>query len=344
MPIATFLFLTFFLNHNFSMNSVLVIGAGIAGLTAARALHTQGKSVVVLDKGRAVGGRLTTRSFRIEGFGEAIGDRGAQFCTATNPRFIAFTEELMNAGVLREWASPDAKNSAFPRLIGSQGMVSIARHLAQGLDVRVDQKIVHLSYADGLWTARAEEEMTVQAEAIILTAPVPQSLALVQSSGIALPKQTLIALERIKYNPCIALMTLLADDSALTSESATMHGDTLRWIADNKRKGISSLPVLTIHAAPEFSHKHWDESDEKIADDMIQIAKPFIGSQVLMYKVHRWRYSEPVVTHSEPCLRVDGNDGGEGGHPPLVFAGDAFVEGRVEGAYLSGLAAAEALM
>jgi predicted NAD/FAD-dependent oxidoreductase len=320
------------------MNSVLVIGAGVAGLAAARVLHQHGRAVIVLDKGRAVGGRLTTRSFRIEGFGEAIGDRGAQYCTAMNPRFIAFTEELMKAGVMREWASPDAKHSAFPRLIGTQGMVGIARYLAQGLDVRVDQKIVHLSHADGLWTARAEEEMTVQAESVIITAPVPQSLALLQASGIKVPKQTQSALERIKYNPCIALMTLLADDSALTSESASMQGDTLCWIADNKRKGISPLPVLTIHAAPEFSHKHWDDSDDNVAAEMIQTAKPFIGSQVLMYKVHRWRYSEPVVTHSEPCLRVDG------AHPPLVFAGDAFVEGRVEGAYLSGLAAAESLL
>ncbi|MSO32728.1 MAG: FAD-dependent oxidoreductase, partial [Ilumatobacteraceae bacterium] len=55
---------------------VVVVGAGIAGLTAARALSHAGHSVIVLDKGRSVGGRMATRRI-----GDATVDHGAQFFT-----------------------------------------------------------------------------------------------------------------------------------------------------------------------------------------------------------------------------------------------------------------------
>ena len=56
---------------------------------------------------------------------------------------------------------------------------------------------------------------------------------------------------------------------------------------------------------------------------------------MLEFQVHGWRYSQPVDTYSEACLMVEDS---------LVFAGDAFAGPRVEGAALSGLAAADALL
>ncbi|MEK7874753.1 MAG: FAD-dependent oxidoreductase, partial [Pseudomonadota bacterium] len=48
------------------MAEVIVIGAGISGLTAAYLLHASGHDVVVFDQGDAPGGRM--RSERIDGF------------------------------------------------------------------------------------------------------------------------------------------------------------------------------------------------------------------------------------------------------------------------------------
>ena len=63
---------------------VLVIGAGMAGLTAATELRSRGLRVLMLDKGRGVGGRLASRRI-----GEATFDHGAQFITARDRRFAA---------------------------------------------------------------------------------------------------------------------------------------------------------------------------------------------------------------------------------------------------------------
>ncbi|NIR36133.1 MAG: FAD-dependent oxidoreductase, partial [Actinobacteria bacterium] len=54
------------------MSRTLVIGAGMAGLTAARLLTDRGADVLVVDKGRAVGGRMATRRV-----GDAAFDHGA---------------------------------------------------------------------------------------------------------------------------------------------------------------------------------------------------------------------------------------------------------------------------
>ena len=54
-------------------------------------------------------------------------------------------------------------------------------------------------------------------------------------------------------------------------------------------------------------------------------------------QVHRWRYSQPTVLHEESFLVAEGV-------PNLVFAGDAFAGPKIEGAALSGLSAAEAML
>jgi predicted NAD/FAD-dependent oxidoreductase len=70
---------------------------------------------------------------------------------------------------------------------------------------------------------------------------------------------------------------------------------------------------------------------------MLETARRWIGSEVVETVVHGWRYSQPVTTHPRRSVLVP--------EPvPLVFAGDAFGGPRVEGAALSGLAAAQALL
>ena len=54
-------------------------------------------------------------------------------------------------------------------------------------------------------------------------------------------------------------------------------------------------------------------------------------------EIKRWRYALPTVLHPEPYLRPTGV-------PALYLGGDGFASPRVEGAALSGLAIADALL
>jgi phytoene dehydrogenase-like protein len=75
---------------------VVVVGPGMAGLTAAHRLQRSGVSVVVVDKGRHPGGRLATRELS----GGARADHGAQFFTVRTSE-LAAEGRLMPSSSLR---------------------------------------------------------------------------------------------------------------------------------------------------------------------------------------------------------------------------------------------------
>lgn len=323
----------------------LIIGAGLAGLIAARELQRSGVRVVVLDKGRGVGGRLATRRI-----GEAVFDHGAQFFTVRDAEFGKQVEEWLRAGVVREWCRGFAHEDGVvhtdghPRYCGTSGMTGIAKHLAVDLDVRTGVRVESIVAHDGGWDVATDAGASWRTASVLLTPPVPQSLALVESGGFALDAGVRAHLERISYDPCIAVMVSFAGMVKLPAPGAVQieGGEPIYWIADNNCKGISSRSSgLTIHAGADFSRAHWEGDDALIVTTLTGHAgkflcdadgQPFENASVENWQVKRWRYSKPAVTHTGRFLAVR--------TPPLVFAGDAFVSPRVEGAALSGLAAA----
>jgi hypothetical protein len=322
------------------MLDCLIIGAGISGLLAARKLSGAGQQVVVLDKGRGVGGRMATR--RID---EAVFDHGAQFFTSRDERFGALVEAWVQAGLVREWTrgfpngAGDWKPDSHPRYIGAQGMTSVPKHLAQRWDVRTGQKVTHINRESGAWLTVTETGETYTSQALLLTAPVPQSLALLDAGNYRLPAANRAALEAISYHPCIAVMAVLDAKPDVPEPGGVQLGaEPISWLAENQRKGISPVYGLTIHGAPGFSREHFDGDRDAAGQLLLQAAAAYIGSAgIVRYQVHGWRYSQPVDTHDDACLAAADESG-------LLFAGDAFAGPRVEGAALSGLSAADVLL
>lgn len=317
------------------MQSALVVGAGIAGLTAARALRERGVAVTVLDKGRGVGGRLATRRL-----GESVMDHGAQFFTVRNPVFEAWVREWEAAGVVQEWCRgfADAEGrvgaDGHPRYGGVGGMTTLAKHLAGGLRVQTGMRVAAIRRRSRGWVAWAEG-VAYAADALVLTPPVPQTLAILDAGDVELPPDIRDALDTVAYDLCLAVLAVLDGPSGIPAPGAVQIGEEpVVWVADNQQKGISPRACgLTLHGGPEFSRyfERWD--DGTIATALLAAAGKWVGAPVQTAQVQRWRYAQPIFPLPDPCLFVDG--------PPLVFAGDAFGGPRVEGAALSGLAAAE---
>lgn len=318
-----------------TISSCLIIGAGLAGLMAATVLQAAGLSVTVVDKARGVGGRMATR--RLD---QAVFDHGAQYFTARDPRFLAYVQQWQQAGLIMPWADGFSAadgtlhQNGETRYRGTQGMTSPAKHLAQHLHVHLNEQVTHLQPDHLGWEAHTVNGKVFAADAVILTAPVPQALALLDAGDILLPAAARTALEAIAYNPCFAVLAMLNAPSQIPAPGGMwLSGDPIHWLADNQQKGISPVPSVTIHAGGEFSRHHFEADKEAIGQQLIAAAADVIGSQVIGFQVQRWRYSQPTRLHDQPFLAVDAP-------APLLFAGDAFAGPRVEGAALSGLAAA----
>lgn len=80
---------------------VIVIGAGMAGLTAARALAEAGRRVVVLEARERVGGRIWTQ--RVEGTAQTV-ELGAEFVHGRPPELWALLDEAHIAATERDGA------------------------------------------------------------------------------------------------------------------------------------------------------------------------------------------------------------------------------------------------
>lgn len=318
------------------METCLIVGAGLSGLVAARTLQDAGVSVTVLEKEEKVGGRMRT-----DLVGEGVFDHGAQFFTVRSDRFEEMVRAWISAGVAEEWtrgfadASGERNEDGYPRYKGTRGMTAIAEYLAQGLDIQTGVEASGLHQSERGWEISAGDS-TYTADALVLTPP--SALALVDGNGITLSPEVRQALESISYDPCIAVMALLDGPGEVPEPGGVqIGGDPLFWIADNRKKGISEVPAVTIHAGPEFSREHAGSDDATVARLLLEEAKDYVGAGVKATAVYHWEYSQPTNPHDEPFVYVEGP-------PPLVFCGDAYAGPKVEGAATSGLAAAGKLL
>jgi len=323
------------MNASMTRPNVVVIGAGMAGLTAAHVL-TDFADVVVLDKGRGVGGRLATRRV-----GDATFDHGAQFITTHTDEFAETITQLVGSGVVAPWfrgrigpngvIDPDGHT----RFRGAVSMNSVAKALAVGLDVRTASLVTSLVHDGTSWTVALADGTELKADGVVATSPVPQTLALFENGGVELSPKDADALAAIKYDPCLALMVVLHGPSGLDKPGAIdPDSGPIDWMADNQLKGISAVPAVTIHATAEFSASNLDATDDEIADVLLKEAGLTANAVPGSIQIQRWRYARPSVEHPERFLVLDGV-------PPLVCAGDAFGGAKVEGAALSGAAAAQ---
>lgn len=167
-----------------------IIGAGMAGLSCAHALRRQGQDVIVFDKGRGPGGRMSTRRIDTP-LGEAAFDHGAQYLTARDPAFVAQVERWANDGHVARWspAGPDA-------WVGTPAMNAPIRVMANGSDVRWNTAIDTLT-DDGEWRFGKE-----RFDAAIVAVPAEQVAPLVAGHDVALTGAARCAVS----DPCWTVM------------------------------------------------------------------------------------------------------------------------------------------
>ena len=238
------------------------------------------------------------------------------------------------AGAVGHWGGLDEGMSHWRGLPDMRGL---SNHLARGLRVRTRTRLVSVGAHGRQWAAVTGDGATVIAGKILLTPPVPQSLELLDAGGGLLTRELRTQLDQVEYERCLVVLAVLENPSRIPPPGLfeTAHGPVARLV-DEQAKGTSPVPAVTVHARTDFSLERWDDDRDEVASELLAAVHPWLGSRVVDFQVHGWKYARPTRTWHQPCMVV-------ADRPPLVLAGDAFGGPDAPGAYRSGHAAAEAL-
>lgn len=316
------------------MSRIAVIGAGISGLTAARALVDAGHQVVVFEKTAAPGGRMATRVVRnvekSRGTTDLAFDHGAQYFTARDPRFAAAVEQWERDHLVVRWTprlvsfDGEGWDEVAPgpdRYVGLPGMGAIAGALAQPLDVRYSHNVESL------------EPLTREFDRVIVAVPSDRARTLV--AGIPALETRLAA---IAMQPCWAVLAAFEEPVAARFDAAFVSGSALGWIARNQSKPKRDwrIDAWVLHATPTWSAAHLDDQADLVGAFLMEAFEDLVRAglpRAFYATAHRWRYAV-----ADPPLALGAIHDAES---RVTLCGDWCAGSRVEDAFLSGLAAAQ---
>ena len=291
-----------------------IIGAGMAGLSCAQALHHQGHNVIVFDKGRGPGGRMSTRRIDTP-LGEAAFDHGAQYLTVRDSAFVAQVEHWKQEGHVARW--PPAGADAW---VGTPMMNAPIRTMAADCDVRWNTAIDNLSH-DGEWRIGDE-----RFDATIVAVPAEQVAPLVAAHDVTLADAARSAVS----DPCWTVMAAFDGPTPIDRDRLHDIGIIRSAVRNSAKPGRTGPEAWVLQASPEWSRAHLEDDPDIVERALLAAFADHMGvgsPAVIATGVHRWRYA-----------KVDALDRGAiwNSNIQLGACGDWLLGPRIEAAWLSG--------
>lgn len=301
-----------------------IIGAGMAGLACAEGLGDLGHEVILLDKGRGPGGRMSTRRIATPQ-GEAQFDHGAQFFTVRDEGFTLRVEAWMAQGVAAPW--PAAGPEAY---VGVPGMNAPIRQMAAGQTVHWSTQVSRIEDVEPGYRLHLTEAPPLEVEALILATPAEQAAALLQTLAPDLAARAAAT----TAEPCWTTMLAFSRPLEVTQDCWRSEGP-IGWAARNSSKpGRTGPEAWIVQASPDWS-RTWLEADadevtallSRALADLLDMALP----DPLSATSHRWRFARSGAEGSAALYDPDRR---------LGLCGDWLIGPRIEAAWMSGTALA----
>ena len=321
---------------------IAVVGAGLSGLACADALTERGHSVRVFDKGRAPGGRTSTRRADLRGV-ELSFDHGAQYFTVRDAELAERVRHWEEKGVVKLWAGRIAvlgtggsveSYSHKPRYVGAPGMNAICQHLASDQDVHCGVTVGRIvPVRAGVQVLDLNGRTLGEFDFAVATAPPSQTAALLADAAPAIAARA----ASVVMKPCWAVMAAFESRLDVPYDGAFINEGPLSWVArtSSKPARTESPDRWVLHGSAPWSVDHLEDAAESATSQLLDAFFEAIGRHPLdplWATAHRWRFALAENPLDEGCL-FDASVG-------IAACGDWAHGNRVEGALLSGLAAA----
>jgi predicted NAD/FAD-dependent oxidoreductase len=333
---------------------VLVVGAGLAGLSCACALRKHGIDVRVLEKSRGVGGRCATR--RIEG--QPV-DHGLAFYHGDDPDFLSALRSVEPESgqtwprrVVGEGApcQPRAFHADQQRIAFASGVSMFPKHLARGVSVHLETRATRIDLDGDLLAVATESGQRYRARWIVLALPAGQSSDLLQTFEAPRSKDLEAATALLSGVSMVRCLTVLAGYPVGTPHPEwdvcyPQESDVLQMVSqDSTKRPAPARPIFVFQSRPRWSAEHWDDPLAAWTRDLLVAARTLCGDWVtrpIWTDTQRWRYARLTGgdTLTTPLLLRFKNGCGIG------IAGEATVEGGgVQAAWQSGQRMAHRLL
>ena len=329
--------------------AIAIIGAGIAGLSAARRFAEAGETVRLYDKGRGPGGRLSTRRAQTP-VGEVRWDHGAQYFTVRSKAFSEEVVRLRDEGAVSRWRprladirkrpegwtvgvrpSQDDREALF---VGTPAMNAVIKALANGLDMAWGRRVTGLRRDGGSWRLDFEDGGSEGPfETVVCAVPAEQASVLLAGASPDLAAEAAGA----HSAPCWAVMAAFDTPPRIAWDGANVSGGALAWAArDSSKPGRGAAEAWVLHASAEWSRANTDLDRDAAAARLVAEFRDITGlPEPAFAGAHRWLYAK-VETAAGSLYGWDGS-------ARIAAIGDWRSGPRVESAWLSGQALADDL-
>lgn len=335
------------------MIRIAIVGAGLAGLTAARILSGYSQvQLIIYEKSRGVGGRATTRCVD-----DVLIDHGAQVFQATTPALQSLLAPTAAQQIQVPVWTFDAAGSlqpgdpvanTEPRWCWSAGMRTLSKFLAEGLHIRFTTLVHHLAKIGSIYTLyNPLGELIGEVDVVLLTPPGPQTAAILRASAIDIgvgddgddidfQRRLLTELSRSTYRRCLSIALAYPRRPEVPWYAAVNidRKHPIAWLACEHAK-TGHVPddkgLMLAQLSHDFSVAHWATVEKGTYSTTATLPLPTtiqtVHKQVqtlldkdlgppLWADVQRWRYSLPSHHADFDVLNATGRTS------KLYFAGD----------------------